>query len=138
MSAPGPSDPPAADQYAVGPAEQVRHRPAGQAESVAASRFWWDAEAADYVAEHRTILGDACLMWGPEGVYEAELGLLGPLVGRDVLEFGAGAAQGSRWCAAQGARVVASDLSASMLGQGRALDRDLADRPSAYVQCDAA
>lgn len=109
--------------YAVGPAAAVTRRPVTHPESTAASRGWWDGEAEEYYAEHRDILGDARLMWGPEGVYEDELRLLGDLAGRDVLEFGAGAAQGSRWCAGQGARVVATDLSGAMLARGRALDR---------------
>lgn len=53
-------------------------------------------------------------MWGPEGLDEVEAGLLGApeeLKGKDVLEIGAGAAQCSRWLAAQGARPVALDLS---------------------------
>lgn len=80
-------------------------------------------------------------MWGPEGVYESDLGLLGDLAGRQVLEFGAGGAQGSRWCQAHGARTVATDISAAMLRQGRTLDEGsrLASARCApsYVQCDA-
>lgn len=130
--------------YAVGPAEAVTRRPVDQRESAAANRSWWDSEATAYYAEHRAVLGDAELMWGPEGVYESDLRLLGDLAGRDVLEFGAGAAQGSRWCVAQGARVVATDISHAMLSQGRRLDAHLGGEganspdPSAYVQCDAA
>ncbi len=129
----------------MGPAETVARRSVGQPESAAANRSWWDGEASSYYAEHRTVLGDAALMWGPEGVYETDLRLLGDLTGRDVLEFGAGAAQGSRWCAGQGARAVATDISAGMLAQGRHVDaaRRLgegagAPGPSAYIQCDAA
>lgn len=113
----------------------VTRRPVDQPESAAANRSWWDSAAGDYYAEHGAVLGDAELMWGPEGVYESDLRLLGDLDGRDVLEFGAGAAQGARWCAAQGARAVATDISHAMLREGQALDRDA--RPS-YVQCDAA
>lgn len=119
-------------------ADSVERRPCDQRESAAANRAWWDGEAAEYHAEHGALLGDEELMWGPEGVYESDLQLLGDLSGSDVLEFGAGAAQGSRWCAARGARVVATDLSAAMLGQGRRLDADRASAPTAYVQCDAA
>jgi ubiquinone/menaquinone biosynthesis C-methylase UbiE len=53
-------------------------------------------------------------VWGPEGLDEVEAELLGPpeeLKGKDVLEIGAGAAQCSRWLAAQGARPVALDIS---------------------------
>ncbi|MCK0113811.1 methyltransferase domain-containing protein [Ornithinimicrobium sp. F0845] len=123
-------------QYVVGPAESVGRRPADQPESAAASRAWWDAEATDYYREHRAVLGDDALMWGPEGVYESDLGLLGEVAGLDVLEFGAGAAQGSRWCAARGARTVATDISGGMLAQGRRLDAAAPGAP-AYVLCDA-
>jgi SAM-dependent methyltransferase len=97
----------------------------GKRESVRASRAWWDAEAPDYAAEHAAFLGDdrpgGALVWGPEGLTEADLGLLGPLAGRRVLEVGAGGAQGARWVAQQGADVVALDLSHAMLrhAQGR-------------------
>lgn len=124
-------------RYAVGPAETVGRRAATQTESAAASRRWWDAEADAYYQEHREVLGDAELMWGPEGVYESELGLLGGVTGQDVLEFGAGAAQGSRWCARAGARAVATDLSGAMLARGRALDSNSQTRAPSYVQCDA-
>lgn len=139
-----PTGPQGPGPYAVGSPETVARRPVDQPESVAASRSWWDAEAAGYYAEHHTVLGDADLMWGPEGVYESSLGLLGDLTGQRVLEVGAGAAQGSRWCAAQGARTVATDLSSAMLHQGRALDARraaaglTAPEPAAYLQCDAA
>jgi len=91
----------------------------GVYESVRASRAWWDAQASSYADEHGAFLGDGlpegALVWGPEGWTEAELGLLGPLSGRRVLEVGAGGAQGARWLAAQGARPVALDLSDAML-----------------------
>lgn len=124
--------------------DRVTRRPADHEETVRADREWWDAEAEGYYAEHGGFLGDADLVWGPEGWTEAELGLLGALAGADVLEVGAGAAQGGRWCARQGARVVASDLSAGMLRVARRIDsRDEAAGmrpagPTGYLQCDGA
>lgn len=118
--------------------DSAARRPAGQAESSRANRAWWDAEAAGYLAEHGAMLGAAQLMWGPEGVYESQLRLLGDLDGRRVLEFGAGAAQGSRWCAAQGAQALATDLSGRMLAGGRPMDAEHPPGPAAYLQCDAA
>lgn len=103
-----------------------------------ASRSWWDAEAASYLGEHGPDLGDRELQWGPEGLREGEAGLLGDVAGRDVLEFGAGAGQGARWCADRGARAVASDLSRQMLLRGRGLDLAGGPAPAAYLQCDAA
>ena len=90
-------------------------RPVGTAESVAANRRWWDADAADYLAAHQDFLGLADFVWCPEGLPEAEAGLLGELAGRRVLAVGCGAAACARWMAAQGARVVGLDLSAGML-----------------------
>lgn len=80
-----------------------------------AARTWWDANADEYLDEHRDFLGDAGFRWGPEGLAEAEAGLLGDVAGRSVLEVGAGAAHCSRWIAARGARAVATDYSAGML-----------------------
>ncbi|GAA2629282.1 class I SAM-dependent methyltransferase [Streptomyces axinellae] len=95
-------------------AVQAVRRPAGGGESSRANRGWWDRNADEYQNDHGGFLGDARFVWGPEGLDEAAAGLLGPasqLAGLDVLEVGAGAAQCSRWLAAQGARPVALDLS---------------------------
>lgn len=123
--------------------DRVTRRTADHEETVRADRDWWDGEAESYYAEHGAFLGDADLVWGPEGWTEAELGLLGDLAGADVLEVGAGAAQGGRWCARQGARVLSSDLSAGMLQVARRIDEreERAGRPTgptAYLQCDGA
>jgi SAM-dependent methyltransferase len=93
---------------------EATRRSAGEAESSRASRGWWDRNADEYQSDHGAFLGDDRFVWGPEGLDEAEAGLLGPaesLSDLDVLEIGAGAAQCSRWLAAQGARAVALDLS---------------------------
>ncbi|MBK7274569.1 MAG: SAM-dependent methyltransferase, partial [Actinomycetales bacterium] len=59
-------------------------RDADTAETAAANRTWWDAEASDYYTEHGSFLGDDDLVWGPEGWSEELLGLLGDVAGRDV------------------------------------------------------
>lgn len=107
------------------------HRPAGAAESARANRTWWDGAAAEYLAEHGGFLAGR-LVWGPEGLDEDDVHLLGDVAGRRVLEIGAGAAQCSAWLARRGAHVVATDLSAGMLGSAEAA-RSGAPR----VQCDA-
>lgn len=99
-----------------GPDEEVvaTRRRTGRTETSRANRRWWDRHADDYQREHGPFLGDGDFVWGPEGLREADARLLGPaesLPGRRVLEIGAGAAQCSRWLAAQGARPVALDLS---------------------------
>jgi SAM-dependent methyltransferase len=94
----------------------------GPAESARANRSWWDGEAAAYYAEHGEFLGDVDLLWCPEGLREADAGLLGDVRSRDVLEVGCGAAQGARWLAAAGARVAAFDVSMAQLQVARGLD----------------
>jgi SAM-dependent methyltransferase len=121
----------------------------GQAQSRAAARAWWDAQAPGYQAEHGEFLGDARFVWGPEGLDEERAGLLGPVAGRRVLEVGAGAAQCSRWLVAHGARAVATDLSAGQLAQAALADTrtgvavptvqaDAADLPFAAQSFDVA
>ena len=94
-------------------------------EATGSGRRWWDENAAEYLAEHGDFLGPDDFCWCPEGLREEEAHLLGEVAGRDVLEVGAGAAQCSRWLAAQGARVVATDVSIRMLAAGAAIDRSL-------------
>jgi SAM-dependent methyltransferase len=102
--------------------EPVR-RPAGDAETVRATRCWWDQTAVEYQAEHGDFLGDADFVWCPERLREADVHLLGDVAGRRVLEVGSGAAQCSRWLAAAGAHPVAIDLSTGQLDYARRLDR---------------
>ena len=101
-----------------------------------AARGWWDANGGDYLAEHGEFLGPADLCWCPESLREEQAGLLGPVTGRRILEVGAGAAQGSRWLAGQGAQVVATDVSLGMLAAGRGLDETTGLRAST-VAADA-
>lgn len=103
--------------------ERVGRRAVDSAASRAASRCWWDTDAADYQAEHGAFLGDADFVWCPEGLRESSAGLLGDVAGRRVLEVGCGAASCARWLARQGAYPVAFDLSAGMLGEARAAAR---------------
>ena len=112
-------------------------RPAGPAESARANRLWWDASAREYQDEHGGFLGDADLLWCPEGLREADAHLLGDVAGRDVLEVGCGAAQGARWLVAAGARVTAFDVSLGQLQQARELDARTGVRVARLVQADA-
>lgn len=59
------------------------------------------------------------ITWGLFGVREAELGVLGDLAGRDVVELGCGTAYFSAWLARRGARVVAVDLTPAQLETAR-------------------
>ncbi len=59
------------------------------------------------------------ITWGLFKVRESELGVLGDLAGRDVVELGCGTAYFSAWLARRGARVVAVDLTPAQLGTAR-------------------
>jgi SAM-dependent methyltransferase len=100
------------------------------------SNRWWDADAEDYLNEHGQVLGNDDFLWCPEGWYERDVHLLGPIEGLDLLEVGSGASQCSRWCTAQGARTVALDLSAGMLRQAARLNATSPD-PVPLVRADA-
>ncbi|MGH3936008.1 MAG: class I SAM-dependent methyltransferase [Pseudonocardiaceae bacterium] len=93
----------------------VVNRQVSAADTVAANRRWWDADAEDYLAAHGDFLGQADFVWCPEGLRESDAGLLGELSNRRVLEIGCGSAPCARWLVAQGGHVVGLDLSAGML-----------------------
>lgn len=89
--------------------------PISQDAAAAASRSWWNENAHDYVAERGEFLGARDLCWCPEGLRESEASLLGDVARKRILEVGAGAAQGASWLLDQGADVVATDISETML-----------------------
>ncbi|MEU0488776.1 class I SAM-dependent methyltransferase [Nocardiopsis sp. NPDC006139] len=119
---------------------RVERRPVDADESARAGRSWWDGAADAYQADHGGFLGDADFVWCPEGLTEAEAGLLGGLDGlrgRRVLEIGGGAGQCGRWLRAQGVgEVVSFDLSFRQLQHSRRIDEQLGLRLP-VVQADA-
>ncbi|BFV59904.1 class I SAM-dependent methyltransferase [Kitasatospora sp. CMC57] len=130
-----PADLPAEEE------DDALRRDAEAGESSRASRLWWDRNADEYQDEHGEFLGDDRFTWCPEGVDEAEARLLGPaesLPGARVLEIGSGAAQCSRWLAAQGAVPVALDISYRQLQHSRRIDLGRGAEPIAVVQADGA
>lgn len=84
----------------------------------------WDRYADEYQATHGAFLGDAGFVWGPEGLTEDDAGVLGEVIGRDVLEVGSGAGQCSRWARARGARSIGLDLSLRQLQHSRRIDEE--------------
>ncbi|HWI42730.1 MAG TPA: class I SAM-dependent methyltransferase [Nocardioides sp.] len=100
----------------------AHRRPAGEQESRRANGADWDRYADEYQATHGEYLGDVGFLWGPEGLTEAEAGVLGPVAGRDVLEVGSGAGQCSRWVRSQGGRAIGLDLSHRQLQHSRRID----------------
>lgn len=94
---------------------RVARQPVSDEQARRASSRWWDSDADRYHAEHGEFLGEVDFVWCPEGLREAEAGLLGRVAGERVLELGCGAAAGARWLATAGAAAVGLDLSAGML-----------------------
>src|SRR4051794_5611970 len=62
--------------------DDVARREAGADETRRANRAWGDQETPDYLAEHGALLGEARVVWGPEGVAEPGAGRLGAAPGR--------------------------------------------------------
>ncbi|HVL81651.1 MAG TPA: class I SAM-dependent methyltransferase [Actinomycetota bacterium] len=80
---------------------------------------YWESASDEYQRLHGSQLEAAPLAWGTYSAPEAELGVLGDVSGRDVLELGCGAGQWSVALARAGARVVGLDSSARQLGHAR-------------------
>ncbi|GAB10847.1 putative methyltransferase [Gordonia araii NBRC 100433] len=114
--------------------------PVDSATSDRANRGWWDADADSYHDEHGSFLGvdntAGDFVWCPENLREADIGLLGDVAGKVVLEVGCGSAPCSRWLAAQRASPIGIDLSRGMLAHGvAAMARD--ERRVPLVQATA-
>jgi len=101
---------------------RVERRPVDEAESRRANGPDWDRYADEYQSTHGEFLGDAGFLWGPEGVREDDLGALGDVADRDVLEIGSGAGQCSRWVRSHGGRGYGLDLSHRQLQHSRRID----------------
>ena len=106
----------------TGPIVRAERRTVGEAESRRANGPDWDRYADEYQATHGPFLGEAGFVWGPEGLTEADLGILGDVSGKDVLELGSGACQCSRWVNTQGGHAIGLDLSGRQLQHSRRLD----------------
>jgi SAM-dependent methyltransferase len=100
---------------------QVAPPDAGLSGHAQRNRAAWNADADHYQARHGRQLAGGGKAWGTWGLPESELQVLGEVAGRDVLELGCGAAQGSIDLARAGARPVGLDLSEGQLGHARRL-----------------
>lgn len=89
-----------------------------------ANRRDWDAYADEYQATHGTFLGDVGFVWGPEGIPESELRILGDVAGKRILEVGCGASQCSRWLVSQGADAIGLDLAHRQLQHSLRIDEE--------------
>ena len=104
----------------------------------AQNRDAWDRDSDDYQRCHREQLRMEEPGWGVWQVPERELGVLGDVAGRDVLELGCGAAQWSIALAKRGARVVGVDNSERQLENARELMRQAGvDLPLVHASAEA-
>lgn len=79
---------------------------------------WWEKAAKDYQESGQLPVD---IHYGPSSPNEDDLGLLGDLAGRDVLEIGCGGGQCAIAFAKRGARAVALDISEEQLKFARGL-----------------
>lgn len=84
------------------------------------NREYWDRISDKYQMQHGQQLSKACA-WGTWAIPDEQVGALGDVHGKDVLELGSGAAQWSIFLAKRGARAVALDNSAMQLVHARRL-----------------
>jgi len=88
--------------------------------TVVLNRDLWTAVNAAYTdADARRAWSSDEITWGLFKVPERELGVLGDLDGRDVVELGCGSAYLSGWLARRGARPVGVDLTPAQLATAR-------------------
>jgi len=85
----------------------------------AVNRDVWANEAASYVAGAERNWAADEITWGILDVPESQVGLLGDVAGKDVVELGCGTAYVSAWLARRGARPVGVDLTAEQLETAR-------------------
>jgi SAM-dependent methyltransferase len=85
------------------------------------NREHWDRQADEYQATHGPQLNVDDLVWGAWSLPESEVGALGEIAGKDVLELGCGAARWSIELARRRARPVGLDNSERQLEHARKL-----------------
>ncbi|PZT77907.1 class I SAM-dependent methyltransferase [Streptomyces sp. AC1-42W] len=119
-------------------------------DSIPANRRLWNRISGAYQRRHDPQIGASPRLWGMYSIPDAELGALGDVTGKRVLELGCGAGQWSRSLAAEGATVVGMDLSEAQLAaaagamgadryalvQGAAEQLPFADHAFDLVFCD--
>lgn len=85
------------------------------------NRKAWDTIALGYQADTRISTDD--VHYGPLGLGERELGLLGEVAGKRIMEIGCGGGQNSIALAKRGAKVVGTDPSTRQLEYAKRLSR---------------
>lgn len=117
---------PVPQQPAGTPGDPVDGRPpmeptqADVADHIRPNRAAWNADADAYQARNAPTLAAAGGMgWGVWQIPESQLGVLGEIAGRTILELGCGGGQWSVALARAGARVIGLDLSERQLAHAR-------------------
>ncbi len=100
------------------------------------NRRYWEEASAAYQQEHASQLERAEPVWGTWAIPEAQLAALGNVAGLDVLEYGCGGGQWSRWLAGMGAHVVGLDLALNQLRHASGL-RERTSARFSLVNADA-
>jgi ubiquinone/menaquinone biosynthesis C-methylase UbiE len=110
----------------------------GLTDHAAQNQSAWDATSDEYQERNGAFLATkGGLAWGMYQIPESELGILGEIAGKDVLELGCGAAQWSIALAQRGARPVGLDLSSRQLEHARRLMADAAvDFPLVHASAE--
>lgn len=104
-----------------------------------ANQAAWNADSDDYQARHGAQIAEHDgLAWGVTQIPESKLNVLGDIAGKDILEFGCGAAQWSIALAKAGARPVGLDLSERQLEHARRLMAEAGvDVPLVHASAEA-
>src|SRR5665811_599792 len=98
------------------------NHPTGLSEHERRNQASWDATSDEYQAMHGgQLAASGGLAWGTSQIPESELRVLGDVAGKEILEFGCGAAQWSIALAQRGARPTGLDLSERQLEHARRL-----------------
>jgi SAM-dependent methyltransferase len=113
--------------------------PAGLTAHAVRNHAMWEDYSDEYQQTHGGDLAASDgYAWGTTQIPESELNVLGDVAGRDVLEFGCGAAQWSIALARRGARPVGLDLSERQLQHARRLMADAAvDFPLVHASAES-
>jgi SAM-dependent methyltransferase len=85
------------------------------------NRVYWDRTTDEYQERHKEFIRQPEPRWGVWQIPDSELGVLGDVTGKDVLELGCGAAHWSILLAKLGARPVGLDNSERQLEHARVL-----------------
>jgi ubiquinone/menaquinone biosynthesis C-methylase UbiE len=85
------------------------------------NRAYWNRTSDEYQERNREFIGRGDPRWGVWQIPESDLGALGDVEGKDVLELGCGAAQWAILLAHRGARMVGLDFSERQLEHAREL-----------------